>query len=350
MANRNFSMIEYFNRLAEERRPVLTFQGETKADWERWREQFSAKLLELCGEWPQPAPGGLNAETIYSCDEGDFVREKVVIDTEQHFSVPAYVLIPKDRRRARNGKLPAILCLHGHGPYGKEPVAGVIDPNRPELAAHTASMNYDYGAEMAREGYLTMSPDSRVFGELGDGGNPYPGRDACNVHFIRGLLLGVNLLTLNIWDMMKCLDYLQSRPDADGKRIGAMGLSWGGTRTAFLAALDERVKAADIICYLTQFEHFAIREANFCGSQFLPHLFRYGDVADVAGLIAPRSLLVESGVYDTCFPVEPVLRAHEHLRRVYRAAGAENRLHIDLFIGGHQFHGPSAKEFFDRYL
>jgi dienelactone hydrolase len=348
VAARNYSLVEYFNRLAEAHRPEMTFSGETKSDWERWRSEFSAKLLELCGEWPRPVP--LAPHIVYRVDEGDFVREKVVIDTEADYSVPSYLLIPKDRRRARDGKLPAILCLHGHGEFGKESVAGITDPNRPAIARGIAEHNYDYAKQMTQEGYVTMTPDARGFGELGPDRGMWPGRDPCNVHFIRGLLLGLNLLTLNIWDMMKCIDYLQSREEVDGERIGAMGLSWGGTRTTFLSALDQRVKAADIICYLTQFEHFAIREANFCGSQFLPHLYKYGDVADVAGLIAPRPLLVESGTYDTCFPIEPVLRAHEHLRRIYRAAAAEDRLHIDVFAGGHQFHGPSAREFFDRYL
>jgi dienelactone hydrolase len=348
MANRNYSLVDYFNALAEERKPLLTFTGTTTADWKRWREQFSAKLMELCGEWPESVP--LSPEVVYRVDEGDSVREKVVLDTERHYSVPVYVLVPKDQRRARNGKLPAIVCLHGHGEFGKEAVAGAIDRDRPGLAAGIAKANYDYAVQMAREGYLTITPDSRGFGELGADRDAYPGRDPCNVHFIRGLLLGVSLLTLNIWDMMKTIDYLQERPDVDGERIGAMGLSWGGTRTTFLSALDQRVKAADIICYLSQFEHFAIREANFCGSQFLPHLYRWGDVADVAGLIAPRPLLVESGIWDSCFWVEPVLKAHEHLRRIYHAAGAEDKLHIDLFLGGHQFHGPSAREFFERYL
>ena len=87
-----------------------------------------------------------------------------------------------------------------------------------------------------------------------------------------------------------------------------------------------------------------------CGIQHLPQMYSYGDVADIAGLIAPRPLLVESGIYDDCFPIEATLQAHEHLRRIYRAAGAEDRLHIDVFSGAHQFHGPSAREFFDRYL
>lgn len=348
MANRNYSLADYFNRVAAERRPCLSFSGETMSDWESWRASLASKLRELCGEWPEPVP--LNAETIYTVDEGDFIREKVVLDTERHFSVPCYLLLPKDRGRARNGRLPAILCFHGHGEYGKEAVAGVVDPGRPGLAESIARHNYDYAAQMAREGYVTMAPDARGFGELAPDRDRYPGRDLCNVHFIRGLLLGISLLTLNIWDMMKCVDYLETRPEVDPARIGAMGLSWGGTRTTFLAALDERVKAADIICYLVEFETFAIRDANFCGSQFLPHLYRYADVADIAGLIAPRPLLIESGAHDEGFPIASALRAHDHLRRIYRAAGAEDRLHVDVFPGGHQFHGPTAREFFDKYL
>ena len=77
MAGRNYSLVNYFNRLAEERKPTLAFSGKGKRDWERWREQLSAKLQELCGEWPEPV--SLNPEVIYRFDEGDFVREKVVL-------------------------------------------------------------------------------------------------------------------------------------------------------------------------------------------------------------------------------------------------------------------------------
>ncbi len=90
--------------------------------------------------------------------------------------------------------------------------------------------------------------------------------------------------------------------------------------------------------------------SNFCGVQYLPGIYVHGDVADIAGLIAPRPLLIESGIYDAGFPIEASLAAHDHLRRIYRAAGAEDKLHVDVFSGGHQFHGPSARDFFDAYL
>jgi dienelactone hydrolase len=345
---RNFSVVEYVNRLAEERRPALSFFGGTRAEWATWREQFLDRLRTLCGEWPEAVP--LDAETVERRDEGAFAREKVVLQTERHMSIPAYVLVPVDRRRARTGRLPAILCLHGHGPFGKDPVAGVEDAARPALAGEITRRNYDFAAQMARDGYVTMAPDARGYGELADGGNPYPGRDVCDVHFIRSALVGVYLLTLHLWDAMKCLDYLAARADVDRWRLGVMGFSWGGTRSMFLAALDERVRATSVICALSQLEHFAIHDAEICGAEFLPHLLRYGDLADVAGLIAPRPLLIENGLDDTTYPVGPVQRAHEHLRRIYQAAGAADRLEIDLFPGGHQFHGPAARAFFERSL
>lgn len=347
MAARNFSLTDYFNRIAAEREPALTFKGSSQQDWQQWRAQFEAKLRALCGEWPAAVP--LNAEVTYCVDEGEFFREKVIYDTESHWSVPAYVLTPKDRRRAKNGKLPALICLHGHGEYGKDAVAGVVDIGRPGLAPHIAQANYDYGAQMAREGYLTIIPDSRNFGECCDHTHE-EGRISCDAHFLRGSLLGVNLLALVIWDMMRTVDYLETRQEVDAARIGAMGLSWGGTRTTYLAALEPRIKAADIICYLTTFERYAIRIGNFCGIQYLPELYKWGEVADIAGLIAPRPLLIESGIYDSGFPIEASLQAQEHLQRIYRAAGAEDKLHLDVFAGGHQFHGPTARAFFDRYL
>lgn len=100
-------------------------------------------------------------------------------------------------------------------------MSGTKDPSRPALAENIAELNYEYGAQMAREGYLTMTPDSRGFGELG--GGEYGNRDSCNVHFMRGLLLGVNLLTLNVWDMMKCVGYLHSA--AGGIGVGAYSVS-----------------------------------------------------------------------------------------------------------------------------
>jgi len=345
MAKRNFSMIEYFNKMAENWTPLLSFQGRTPADFEAWKKQALEKYFELLGEFPQPVP--LAPDIIYSVEQDNgLIRERVIIDTEENMSVPCVVLRRKDLKPDKSH--PAILCSHGHGPYGKEPVAG--NHSTPELEDNIRRHNYNYGEIMALEGYVTLSPDLRVFGERADGGNPYPGRDKCNVHFLRGAMFGVYTLTLNIWDMKCCIDYLQSRPEVNPERIGMMGLSQGGTMTTFTTAAEPRIKCADIIGYLNPFKKFAIQRANWCGSQMVPGIYKYFDTHDIAGLIAPRPLLVEMGVHDTCFFIEDQLESFAALQKIYRAAGAEEHLWADIHPGEHMFANNKAHEFFRTYL
>ncbi len=345
MANRNFSVIEYFNHRCAEIQPRLHFAGRTQQDWQTWRADLLAELKNLLGELPRPVP--LAADVVWQVVEDGIIKQRVVFDCEEHMSVPGLLYIPEARKPDQ--RLPAILCCHGHGPYGKEAVMGV-HYNDPARKQHTAGCNYDYGLQMARAGYVTFAVDWRAFGERRDDGNPYPGRDPCNVHFIRGQLLGLNLLTLNIWDGLKAIDYLQTRPEVDPDRIGCMGLSFGGTMTTWISLLDERVRAADIICYSDTFPRFGIARSNFCGNQILPGLYRACDVGDLHGLIAPRPLLVEIGVGDSCFLYEDAIVARDQARRIYAAAGAEDHFEVEEHPGPHGFGGGKAFGFFDRFL
>ena len=344
MARRNFSMIEYFRERAKDWRPLLAFEGRTAAEWPAWREDATAKLLELLGDFP--APVDLAPEVIYSIEQDGIIRERVIFDSEEHMSVPCVVLRPASMANDGTGR--AILCSHGHGPFGKESVAG--NASTAERAARIARLNYDYGEQMARRGFLTISPDLRVFGERSDGGNPYPGRDRCNVHFLRGMILGIYTLTLNIWDMKRCIDYLETRPEVDPDRIGMMGLSQGGTMTTFTSAIEPRIKAADIIGYMSLWRRLAIGRGATCGSQVAPDILKYLDIPDIAGLIAPRPLLVEMGVHDMTFLIENQLDGFAQVESIYAAAGASDRLWSDVHPGGHAFAGNKAFDFFDRYL
>jgi predicted esterase len=344
MARRDFSMVDYFNTLARDWQPLLSFRGTTQADFEDWQTRASEKFFELLGDFPEPVDPA--AEVIYSIEDRGLIRERVILDVDAHMSMPCVVLRLPDM--APDGSNPAILCSHGHGAYGKEPVAG--NASSSALVAHIADHNYNYAEHMARAGFLTISPDLRVFGERGDGGNPYPGRDKCNVHFIRGAMLGVFTLTLNIWDMKCCVDYLETRAEVNPERIGMMGLSQGGTMTTFATAAEPRIKAADIMGYLNPWERFAINNANFCGSQMVPGIFKWFDTHDIAGLICPRPLLIEMGIHDTCFDIESQLKGFAALEPIYEAAGAREDLWHDIHPGEHGFAGNKAFEFFGRYL
>lgn len=344
MAKRNFSMQAYWDQKAENWQPSLSFANQPGLDWSGWHTTALAKLRELMGEWPEPV--ALNPEIEYSVTDGDLIRERIVLDTEEGMSMPCLLVKPKcmpsDRQQA------AILCSHGHGRFGKDTVAGIR--SSVDHVADITQMNYNYAEQMARAGYLTLVPDLRVFGERRDGENPFPGRDPCNVNYVKGTLMGIYPLTLNVWDMMRCVDYLETRPEINPKRIGMMGLSQGGTMTTFTAALEPRIKAADIIGYVNPWSRFGISRANFCGSQVVPQVYRYFDTHDIAGLIAPRPLLIEMGIYDNCFPIQDLVAGYAGVEAIYRAAQAEKDLWQDIHPGPHAFAANKAFAFFKQYL
>lgn len=341
MQERNFILQNYWNDMAKNHKPRLSYEN-AGLPFDEWQLVARSKLLDLLGDFPLRT--ALDPTVESSTDEGDYIRQRVVFNTEDNMACPAYVLIPKN---AQKGKTPAIVCSHGHGPLGKDPVAGIRGD-----AAHEneiAKMNYNYAEQMAKAGFVTIAPDLRGFGERSETYD-FDGRDACNINFIKGALFGVYPLTLNIHDIKCCIDYLETVPEVDKDRIGMMGLSYGGTMTTFATAIEPRIKAADIIGYVNPFSAFAVERANFCGSQMVPNLYKYFDTYDIAGMIAPRPLLIEMGLYDECFYFDDLKRGFDEVKKIYDAAGVGDRLYADIHPHGHAFSGAKAVEFFRKNL
>jgi len=191
-----------------------------RAGWRRGRE----RLVELLGPMPTRVP--LNSETLESVQCDGYRRDKIVFDTEDTMSVPAYLLVPDGRVSAGA----AVLACHGHGP-GKSQAVGL---------EHTNAPNSDYALQLVRHGYLVLAPDLRCFGERLDWGPE--DHYACDTNLVHAVMAGSNPLTQNIWDLTRCLDVLAEHPLVDAARIGMVGLSYGGTVTLFTAAYDDRVR------------------------------------------------------------------------------------------------------------
>ncbi len=338
-----FTFQEYFEKTAQSHTPEMSFQG-SGMSFPEWQRAAREKLIELLGYFPEKVP--LNAVTEYSVDDGDVIRRRVVIDVDEYMSMPMIVMIPKS---AEKGKTPAIVCSHGHGKFGKDPVAGMA--GSPEREADMASQNYNYAEQMARAGFVTVAPDLRGFGERHDKYDPVDmARDMCNVNYVKGSIFGIYPLTLNISDIMRCIDYLETLDEVDPERIGMMGLSYGGTVTTFTTAVEPRIKACDIIGFVNPFAAYGIRDGNFCGSQVVPNVYRYFDTFDIAGMIAPRPTLLEMGIYDACFPFADLMKGYEGTKAIFEAAGAADKLESDVHPHGHAFSGAKAFDFFKKNL
>ena len=297
-----------------------------------WRDRFEARLGEALAPWPAPVP--LETEIDGGEAADGYRRHRVVFDTEDTMSVPAYLLVPDGRESPGS----AVLAVHGHGP-GKSRICG-LEPDDPPGG--------DYAAELARRGHVVLAPDLRCFGERLDW-NPED-HYACDTNLVHQVMAGWSPLTQNLWDCARALDVLETHPLVDPSRLGVVGFSYGGTIALFLAAWDRRVAAAVVSGYLSSWAESHKMPWNMCGSQVLAGMPGTMEHADVAALVAPRALFVETGREDPLFPVASATETVGRLRRVYDHLGASDRLEHEVGEGEHQWYGQGAYGFMDRHL
>jgi dienelactone hydrolase len=163
------------------------------------------------------------------------------------------------------------------------------------------------------------------------------------------MLIGQTLLGWRVWDVMRTIDYIETRADLDSRRVGCMGISGGGTVTVFASALEPRIRAALVSGYLNTFRD-SISSIVHCTDNYVPGILQWAEMHDVAGLIAPRPLFIESGEKDNIFPVAASVASFNAVRDIYAAFGATDRVDQEVFPDAHAFHGQRGIPFLARHL
>jgi len=346
-----FSNKLYLQSLAARLTPELACPLDRATRWAEWREALRSRLDELLGGIP-PRRSEQTVEHLERRQEDGYVRDSIAFVGRDGQEVPAYLLTPAGDPPP--GGQRAVLCLHGHG-RGKDDIVGEPGPGTEEERRtnleHIDQHNYDYARRFAQLGFVALAPDARGFGERSDGSDGDEHR--CYVPGVISLFLGRPITGQRLCDDLSAIDYLSSLPGVDANRIGCVGLSEGGKRTLYLAAMDDRVRAAVIsgyFCTLTG----AIRDwqklTNWDICNYLPGLLRYADYPDLAALIAPRPLLVENAVDDPLYDQDAVQEAVEKTARAYAAQDAADRFDVDTFTGGHRWSGNKSFAWIDRWL
>ncbi len=225
----------------------------------------------------------------------------------------------------------------------------------PELRQEIADHGYNYGEVMAQKGFVTYAIDWIGFGERNDSQKPNHlsvarARDWCNLYYLHATMFGMTSLSINVAHGKAATDVVSEMPNVDADRLGVMGLSGGGTMTLWMTLCDERFKASEIMCYSDLWWAFGMRDINYCGMQVAPGLFKLVDLPDLQGLIAPRPLLITIGANDTCFKVDTAMQCYRQLSTIYEAAGAPERLELDLHPGEHGWAGNKSEAFFGSHL
>lgn len=320
----------------------MLFRGETASEFRTWQMSFYDRLNQLLGDSTPPTDWSITEESRVELK--DHTRLELLLKSEGVPSLPTYLLIP--RAPAGNKKYPAVLCVHGHGAYGNDPIVGRRDLDG--VAANIERNNYDYGLQFVRRGYVVAAPCMIPFGRRVDR-DKYGGNDPCAVTFVRMQALGRLPLTENLRDLRWAIDLLQSRTEVQADRIGCAGLSYGGRMTMIVSAVDRRIKVAAVSGALNLMqERMTLRHS--CGSQMIPGLLEFGDYSEIGSLIAPRPCVWETGSTDSLIVPEWDEVFRKRLRRAYQAAGVSDQLQFDRFKGGHSWSGRIAFPLFDRVL
>ncbi len=159
-------------------------------------------------------------------------------------------------------------------------------------------------------------------------------------------MLGKSLVGMRVRDSMRVLDWLGASGESDPARIGAMGISGGGTLCFFHTCLDERIRACVISGYYTNWRD-SILAMDHCPCNYVPGLLNIGELTDVAGLILPRPIAVEVGTRDPIYPLGPVREAVARTREMCAVFGGDpaRDVLLDEFEGRHSVSGRVAYDF-----
>jgi hypothetical protein len=305
----------------------------TEAAFENARPALRENYLDMLGLKPLPERTPLKATVTGRLERDGYTVEKLHFQSRPGLYVTANLYLPRPAKE----RLPAILYQCGH--YSQMKRDG----------AKAAADCQSHAIWFARHGYVALVVDTLELGEI------------AALH--RGLLqhnrwwwysAGYTPAGVECWNAVRAIDYLVSRPEVDPERIGATGISGGGIGTFWVAAADERVKAAAPVSGMGDLIFYAGEEGTgrHCDCFFFPNRARW-NWTTIAALVCPRPLLFVNSDNDVYFPMSTNERVGNRLARLYALFGAGDRVQSMVSIGGHGYRTDIRRavfEFFNRHF
>jgi dienelactone hydrolase len=338
-----FDPVLYTRKLHDSAPLQMTFQAETRRQAEAWQKKLRGKLAELLGGFPQKR-SPLEAQTLEVRDYPAYRREKFVIQSRPGLYVLGYLLTPK------TGSPPyaTVVCVPGHG-RGVDDIVGIDDKGQDRT--DKAGYQHDFAIQVTENGMAAVAIEPMAFGCRRDPVTKKKGLGtaACQPSAGAALLLGQTMIGWRVYDVMRTIDWIPARKELDAGRVGCMGISGGGTCTLFSAALEPRIRAAMVSGYLNTFRD-CIMSISHCIDNYVPGILNWAEMYDVAGLIAPRPLFVESGERDDIFPIAASRESFARVRKVYDVFDAAAATGQETFDGPHSFWGKRGLPFLAKHL
>ena len=324
-----------FRMLGERKRRVEHLA--TIEDVNKRRSYVREQMLKDLGGFPDRTP--LNARVVGVLERPGYRIEKVIFESQPQFYVTANLYLPK----TGHPPYPAILYPLGHERGGK------TNPTWQQMLG-----------SLATKGFVALAWDPVGQGErlqiFDEDLRESKVGNSTTEHTVVGtqcMLVGDHLARYTIWDGMRALDYLLSRKEVDPARIGLTGNSGGGTHTAYIAALDDRIQVAAPSCYITSWHLMLDTIGPQDAEQTFPLWLQEGlDYPDYLYAFAPKPYLVLSAIRDF-FPIAGARETFAEAEKVYSAIGAREKLGMFEADDGHGYNKSrrlAAYDWFGRWL
>jgi len=309
----------------------------TRADVQARRAAVREKMIRALGGLPERTP--LNARVTGTIEADGYRIEKIIFESQPRFYVTANLYVPT----RGTGPFPAVLFPLGHEEGAK---------------AHSAWQQVLI--TFVRKGYICLAWDTIGQGErvqlYDEDFSASKVVRSTTEHTITGaqtLLVDGSLARYTIWDGIRALDYLVSRPEVDAKRIGCTGNSGGGTHTAYLSALDDRIQVAAPSCYITSWRRLLQTIGPQDAEQCIPPFLADGlDHADFIHAFAPKPYMILSAVRDF-FSITGARESFAEGKRIYDMLGVSGNLAMTEADDGHGYNHErrvAAYKWFDKHL
>lgn len=264
-----------------------------------------------------------------------------MLRTDTQSVMPCHILYPKQLK----SPAPCVLALHGHG-QGVNEIIGLGPKGQ-------SAYQKDFACRLVEQGFIVAAPEIAGFGQRGIDHRYLTKEEtvpeSCYHLASYALMLGGSALGLRVRDTLRLIDYLETVEDVDTTRLGVVGVSAGGNLAFYHACVDLRVTSCVISGFFGDWEYTLTRRMR-CLCNFVPGIYRMGNQNDLAGLIAPRPLLIQCGDQDPYLKLEFCRVTVERAHKAWEAFGVPKRLETHFFQGGHEIDLDSMFEFLAKNL
>ncbi len=327
-------VMAYLGRLYDEDLREFACCAETPEAVAAWQAAARSALRRLIGldRIAESAAGHVPVARLEDAEDmGDHTRQRGRLETEPDVWVPFWIVRPRGA-----GPFPLAMTPHGHDRRGYDTSVGIAadDNAKTRLIAE----DRDVALQAAREGYLAIAPATRGIGC--DGVPDIHGRHGdrqCRSQLMHCLLAGRTPTGERAWDMARFIDWALANLPVHDRDLLMLGNSGGGMMSTYTPACDTRIQIAIASGSFNGYVA-ASGKVVHCDCNMVPGILRFGGFHDVAGLIAPRHLLIVHGRDDPLHDNEDVDRAVDQVRRIYAATCAGDRFKHAYGEGGHRFY------------